>query len=308
MVDIELTNVETRSHLSQPSVQNASIKEESSSDPTGKHPESSVPAHIVEATLEDKDEDLIMLPAAKLEEWLKQGIQILRENRQRTKAAGSNTEYEALENEPGNPEIGGLRLIWKDVLEEHLLLDPETRRLFVTFFGSIEEFTKSFINLGKSSQYQSIDTPIWNAFDPTSDSETNGPSIFDGVHKTWDLLNSASQDHRKLYRSIVECSFLDLYHDIPSYKITFALRDESELPYAHFGPLEHRVRILREYMDKQKPRGLRQLWMDSKDSFNYYTFRGVIIFGAVSVFLATASLAVSIAQTYASFKSLGQLM
>lgn len=73
-------------------------------DPTGKHPESSVAAHSVEADLDNKDEDLITLPAAKLEEWLKHGIRILRENRQRTKAAGSDPEYEALEHEPENPD------------------------------------------------------------------------------------------------------------------------------------------------------------------------------------------------------------
>ncbi|KAF7930970.1 uncharacterized protein EAE97_009179 [Botrytis byssoidea] len=91
------------SKKSPPQVQKAKLLPPSDPDPTGKHPKSSVPAHIVEATLEDKDEDLIMLPAAKLEEWLKQGIRILRENRQRTKAVGSDPEYEALENEPGNP-------------------------------------------------------------------------------------------------------------------------------------------------------------------------------------------------------------
>ncbi|THV44276.1 hypothetical protein BGAL_0684g00020 [Botrytis galanthina] len=625
MVDIELTNVETRSHLSQPSAQNASIKEESSSDehkpqfslpsggpdPIGKHPESSAPAHIVEATLEDKDEDLIMLPAAKLEEWLKQGIRILRESRQRTKAAVSDPEYEALENESENtgpqkvetssargrfsgsrfdgqlpqqsinrflpkfgdqkrftvtqrrfvdsffgrarrilfhfeevsaaspskiriglrdfhpsdfdgfsyfwefwhhntfersfeiiwqkyfsesfkdhlplgaphgqwymalrkswlrrrliataasresiiigtcyaqmlrndatylgnltigsvlsycfytgvlsrevvdekqgialladimptfdeylrlehdlqPEshrpvsfgvnfrswllhikteealamelhefmliirflkvqstfpvsridnpssislvvddlnfkslkgIGGLQLVWTEVLEEHLLLNPETKQLFVTFFGSVQSFRGST----SFSWYRSNDKPIWNAFDPTSDSETTGPRISDGVHRTWDLLNSASKDHKKLYRSIItkdgcpteklwkdtkkitpsEYSFLEWYHESPSHKIKIALQNRTELPYTHFSPFEHRVRILREYMDKQKPRGFRQLWRDSRDSSSYYTFWGVIIFGAVSVFLATASLAVSIAQTYASFKSLG---
>ncbi|KAF7946327.1 hypothetical protein EAE96_009326 [Botrytis aclada] len=117
MEDIELTDVETRSQRSHPSLQSANAKEEPSSgedksqststtggpDPTGKHPESSVAAPSVEAALENKDEDLITLPAAKLEEWLKHGIQILRESRQRTKATGSDPEYEALENQPENP-------------------------------------------------------------------------------------------------------------------------------------------------------------------------------------------------------------
>ncbi|KAF7939821.1 hypothetical protein EAE99_001626 [Botrytis elliptica] len=602
MVDVELTDVEMKSQRSQPSVQSASIKGDSSSDenksqsslpsggpdPTGKHPESSVAAHSVEADLDNKDEDLITLPAAKLEEWLKHGIRILRENRQRTKAAGSDPEYEALDNEPENPgpqhfetsslpdrifdtpidgqllrqsinkflskredqqwftatqrkfvdpffdrvrrnpfyfkeinadlplkitidrnglmsdfqlsdfkrfgrvktsepsfdilwqkyfgklfefrhsmsvahgqwsvtvrkawlgrrlfetnpwedsipvgiccaqmlcngdthggdltigsvlsycfdtgvlsrgevndhegiillaqiipifsdyirlypdflprshysiyhnrgvflwlmsikieealalklqefmliirfleeqsffnisQIGGLQLVWTDVLEEHFLLNPGTKQLFVTFFGSVEEFIESFA--GPSGP--SGGTSIWNAFDPTSDSETYGPRIIDGVHKTWDLLNSASKDRRKLYRSIAgkngwpterlwkdtgtitssEYSFLDSYHDVPSFTIRLAILNNSEVSYRHFGPLEHRVRILREYMDRQKPRGFRQLWRDSRDSFNYYTFWGVIIFGVVSIFLAMASLAVSISQTYASFKSLG---
>jgi hypothetical protein len=57
-------------------------------------------------------------------------------------------------------------------------------------------------------------------------------------------------------------------------------------------------------MDTQEPRGLRQLWRDNRDSLNYFTFWGVIIFGVSSVFLALFSLAVGIAQTVASFKSL----
>lgn len=78
----------------------------------------------------------------------------------------------------------------------------------------------------------------------------------------------------------------------------------TSLIYAEFGIFETRLRELRHYMDSQKPMGLRQLWKDNRDSLNYYTFWGVIIFGGLSVFLAFASLAVGIAQTYASFKSL----
>lgn len=87
-----------------------------------------------------------------------------------------------------------------------------------------------------------------------------------------------------------EYFFLDSYHNLKEYqghewlKIESALQNKSEIPYTYFGHLGHRVRILREYMDNQKPRGFRQLWKDSRDSFNYYTFWGVIIFLALSVF------------------------
>jgi hypothetical protein len=75
-------------------------------------------------------------------------------------------------------------------------------------------------------------------------------------------------------------------------------------PYSEFTIFENRIRQLAFYMDTQKPQGFRQLWRDKRDTLNYYTFWGVIIFGGLSVFLALVSLAVSIAQTVASFRAL----
>ena len=76
------------------------------------------------------------------------------------------------------------------------------------------------------------------------------------------------------------------------------------LVYSAFPSFEPRLRELRAYMDSCRPTGLRQLWRDKRDTLNYYTFWGVIIFGFTSVLLALLSLAVSTAQTVASFKAL----
>jgi len=83
-----------------------------------------------------------------------------------------------------------------------------------------------------------------------------------------------------------------------------AYSTKTPLSYDHFPVFEARLRQLRLHMDNQKPRGLRQLWRDNRDSLNYYTFWGVIIFGVLSVILAMFSLAVSVAQTVAAFRSL----
>jgi hypothetical protein len=74
--------------------------------------------------------------------------------------------------------------------------------------------------------------------------------------------------------------------------------------YDQFPLFETRLRQLRRYMDSQKPRGLRQLWKDNRDSLGYYTFWGVIIFGGLTVVLALFSLSVSVAQTVAAFRAL----
>jgi hypothetical protein len=74
--------------------------------------------------------------------------------------------------------------------------------------------------------------------------------------------------------------------------------------FDHCGIFENRVRILKAYMDMQKPSGLRALWRDKRDSGQWYTFWLVSIVGGISILLALASLAVSIAQTAAAFQAL----
>lgn len=76
------------------------------------------------------------------------------------------------------------------------------------------------------------------------------------------------------------------------------------LSYSQFPIYGDRLRQLRAYMDTQQPKGLRALWRDKRNSNSYYTFWFVVVFGSVSVFLGTCALAVSIAQTWATFQTL----
>lgn len=73
------------------------------------------------------------------------------------------------------------------------------------------------------------------------------------------------------------------------------------MSFSQFPIYGGRLRALRAYMDAQQPKGLRALWRDRRNSNTYYTFWFVVIFGSLSVLLATCALAVSIAQTWATF-------
>jgi len=46
---------------------------------------------------------------------------------------------------------------------------------------------------------------------------------------------------------------------------------KNRILFGQFPIMETRLRQLRLYMDSQKPRGIRQLWADNRDSLNYYT-------------------------------------
>jgi hypothetical protein len=85
--------------------------------------------------------------------------------------------------------------------------------------------------------------------------------------------------------------------------LTAALR-KGYISYSQFPIFETRLRQLRHYMNNQKPTGFRQLWIDRRDSLNYYGFWGFVVIGVLTILLALVSLAVSIAQAVASFRAL----
>ena len=74
--------------------------------------------------------------------------------------------------------------------------------------------------------------------------------------------------------------------------------------YLQFPIHQHRIRALKQYMDQQKARSLRDLWRDKRDTLSWYTFWAVIIIGGVGLLLTLASLGVSSAQTAAAFRAL----
>lgn len=77
--------------------------------------------------------------------------------------------------------------------------------------------------------------------------------------------------------------------------------------YKLFPKYGSRIAILKYYMSKKKPRSFRQLWRDKRDTLGYYTFWAVIIFGMVSILLASLSLVASVVQAWASVKALKQV-
>ena len=134
------------------------------------------------------------------------------------------------------------------------------------------------------SIYRAIPRPDWF----NGDYSIVGAKVPEG---SWETFNYPQYE---VYEHIAACR----------YAREKGKQKELRLAYTNFPTFEPRIRELRAYMDSCRPTGFRQLWRDKRDSLNYYTFWGVIIFGFTSVLLALLSLAVSTAQTVASFKAL----
>jgi hypothetical protein len=71
--------------------------------------------------------------------------------------------------------------------------------------------------------------------------------------------------------------------------------------YPYFG---ERIRHLNYVLQKQKPRSLKELWRDQRDTLQWWTFWLVVWVGSASLILALLSAVTGIAQTYATFKAL----
>ncbi|KAF1835674.1 hypothetical protein BDW02DRAFT_567712 [Decorospora gaudefroyi] len=82
----------------------------------------------------------------------------------------------------------------------------------------------------------------------------------------------------------------------------YAPRDK-EL-YSDYPTFATRLRELEFYLNNQKPRNLRQAWQDRRDTVGYFTFWSVIFVGVATIVLALISIAISTAQTVATFQAL----
>ncbi|KAF7931548.1 uncharacterized protein EAE98_004284 [Botrytis deweyae] len=233
--------------------------------------------------------------------------------------------------------IGDLRIVWTDIFEEHLLLNHENKclkiaRLRPFVWGMLSIFQNdcvrwssiyrqprelsilkelkadiektwailfSITTLGENSKNKSrVREKLKHEYETIMDEDRNpihtDIQTLKEYHMPWIEDDSATGRVQSYYESRWE----NLQGIIKS------KQDKSTIAYSNFGMFEDRVRDLRQYMDHQRPHGLRQLLRDSRDALNYYTFMGVIIFGLLTVFLALASFFVGVAQTYAAFKAL----
>ncbi|KAH7400441.1 hypothetical protein BKA64DRAFT_708120 [Cadophora sp. MPI-SDFR-AT-0126] len=223
--------------------------------------------------------------------------------------------------------LGDLHVIWTSILENHLLLDLRNKTLSIVWQVP---YACKFSPVGRWEWAMARSVGI--GFCGLSQPFSGGPyQLNEEVRRTWAFLfatNSSFEKRCEDYASVDGNSLMvdsNPYHLLKSYQhlrkrhlgedmdnyryegyrdVFKAARNKALVPYAQFPVFENRLRQLRHYMDSQKPRGIRQLWKDKRDTLNYYTFWGVIIFGSLSIFLAFFSLAVSIAQTVASFKAL----
>ncbi|KUJ13465.1 uncharacterized protein LY89DRAFT_737445 [Mollisia scopiformis] len=242
-------------------------------------------------------------------------------------------------------KIGGLRVMWSQKLEDHLRLDHQNKIIYISWFPvpnlrtwrEPSDFSgyQSFLldNLPRTF----LDSRWTNV--RLSQQQLIGLEF--ELESSWAILFATGGITQAKRQAVYESLWTPSWHSIPELERFFLenpwalqeqkdrqvqqghtynndfrfnqyadtlqhIQDKEYIAYDIFPMLETRLRQLRYYMDHRKPQSFRELWNDNHDPLNYYTFWCVIIFGALTIFLALLSLSVSIAQTWAAFRVLKQ--
>lgn len=82
--------------------------------------------------------------------------------------------------------------------------------------------------------------------------------------------------------------------------------DSDRENYKDFPYFGERLRHLNKILASHKPRSLRELWKDQRDTLSWWTFWLVVVFGIISVLLALGSLVVSAWQLALIYHPVGQ--
>jgi hypothetical protein len=260
--------------------------------------------------------------------------QVTDPNSQTVKALGALIKERDFEKDDLNIErlksIGGLTIQWTRFYDQHLFLDKSSKTLLVSWFAAPPSGIPQTGDLDPISQWYNDNLESNLCPDAGNALRKYNRELF----ITWIILFSSSDSEEELMKAYYNIKLPAWLPPLGKSKKTMATIMDPELRsqnpmidyhlgkgaevqpfknrisnaqrinYSEFPIFEHRLRTLRAYMDRAKPRGLLQLWRDNRDSLAYYTFWSAVTFGCMALLLTFFSLAVSVSQTVAAFKAL----
>lgn len=122
------------------------------------------------------------------------------------------------------------------------------------------------------------------------------------ITQSYRLLFGEDKKARCLYKSIKpDNDFLDPFLDelCTSPQMSTFLNSrgsESRQQPGDFSLYKKRLLVLKEYLDRHKPRTCLDIWRDNRDSVQWLTFWALMLFGGVGVILEAAQIALQAAQ------------
>ncbi|KAF8467371.1 hypothetical protein BDZ91DRAFT_848580 [Kalaharituber pfeilii] len=184
-------------------------------------------------------------------------------------------------------DLGGVQFVWTEDITKHLTLD--TKRKTVALYSHVA-FAYLHAEAGTDSSLSKAGLNIYH-------------HICTEIAESYRLLFGSGDRSRKIFNSI------DPNGRSPGYFDVFSLHSHLDCvkpkwlynASEDFPVFGDRLMELRTLL---KPKGLKGLWLDTRDSLQWYTFWAVVIVGGLSLFLGFIQMGLGAVQAYASLASL----
>ena len=193
----------------------------------------------------------------------------------------------------------GIRFAWTTSLSCHLELDESAKVLYLFRYPS---FCLAHISHPLSSEEEAYQTPIHSCvFDPSRQGRKLGQpkdvtGFLEEILLSYRLLFGQSKRSRRLFRKEVkpfagvplegQDRLLASLCEMKKLPKRWSVRGESaEYDLAgDFPHLRNRLVKLLGFTAGKKPRGLKEMWLDKRDSASWMTFWTVLIIGSLGLF------------------------
>ncbi|RYP80985.1 hypothetical protein DL770_006030 [Monosporascus sp. CRB-9-2] len=202
-------------------------------------------------------------------------------------------------------KVCGIRLQWVDSLSCHLELDRHSGTLFLYRYPSFcvsslqRQDTKERRSAIHRCGFERPGSVPWA-------SEEDVTELLQEILLSYRLLFGQSRRSRSLFRRLRPFAripdeghdqFLSLICSRKQFNCSITLIEREEYDMAgDFPHLRSRIVRLNSYASSKKPRSIRQLWRDKRDSTAWLAFWSVLIFGSVSILLGVVQTVFQIMQ------------
>ncbi|KAF8429255.1 hypothetical protein EV426DRAFT_216541 [Tirmania nivea] len=184
-------------------------------------------------------------------------------------------------------ELAGVRFVWTNDITQHLALD--TKKKTVGLYSQVA-FVYLHAEAGTDSSLHKSGLVSYH-------------HLLTEIAESYLLLFGDTERSRKLFHNVDPEGRSPGYFDIfslngrlDSIKPKWLYNSNEDFPV--FGDRLMKLKSL------LKPKGLRGLWRDTRDSLQWYTFWAVAVIGAISLFLGFVQMVLGAVQAYASMKTL----
>ncbi len=192
--------------------------------------------------------------------------------------------------------VCGVKFRWVDCLSCHLELDGESNALYLYRYPSfcVSALRQQNVKNGQRSAIHSC------AFDGTAPAnwadEDDVTELLEEILLSYRLIFGQDQRSRRLFKKLRpfdgvpregQDRLLPELCGRKRFDCGIALDEQEEYDVVgDFSHLRSRIVRLSGYASTKKPRSLRQLWVDNRDSAAWLTFWAVLVFGALGILLA----------------------